>query len=77
MDIVKIFATALTLCGMFLLIFTCFAFMKGGGALLGIPVDTIGLFAPFILGIIFFGAGLFLFRFLVSSTKSTSRSRND
>ena len=67
MDIVKVFATVLTLAGMCLLIFVCFAVMQGGtGSLLGVNVQKWGILAPFTLGMIFFVAGLMLFKSIVS-----------
>lgn len=69
MDIVKVFATILTLAGMALLIFACFAVMKGSGTLLGVQVEKMGFLAPTILGGIFFAGGLYLFRYLMGSGK--------
>ncbi len=67
MGIVKVFATILTVAGMFLLIFSCLAFMQGEGALLGVDIDKWGSLVPFTLGMIFFVAGIVLFKYIVSS----------
>ncbi len=67
MGIVKVFATILTVAGMFLLIFASLAFMKGEGALLGVDIDKWGSLVPFTLGMIFFVAGIVLFKYIVSS----------
>lgn len=73
MDIVKVFATILTLAGMVLLIFACLAFMQGNGTLLGVDITQRGYtLLPFLLGIIFFSGGIYLFRGLVGSS---SRNR--
>lgn len=73
MDIVKIFASALTIGGMLLLIYTCFIFMRGDNA----GMTAGGLIAPVILGSIFFGAGLFLFKYMVTGTRSSSNYRRN
>lgn len=69
MDIVKILATLLTIVGMALLIFACFAVMKGSGTLLGVPVENMGFIAPTLLGGIFFAGGLYLFKYMMNSNK--------
>ncbi|OWY24470.1 hypothetical protein C7N43_05830 [Sphingobacteriales bacterium UPWRP_1] len=60
MNIVKIFAAILTVAGMLLLIYACFAIMNGT------VENKVTILAPFTLGAIFFGGGLYLFRYLVS-----------
>lgn len=71
MDIVKIFATILTLSGMVLLIFACLAFMQGEGRLLGVDITQRGYtLLPFLLGVIFFGGGIYLFKGLTGSNRS-------
>ncbi|MBK9457953.1 MAG: hypothetical protein KA783_04730 [Chitinophagales bacterium] len=71
MDIVKIFATILTLSGMLLLIFACLAFMQGQGRLLGVDITQRGYtLLPFLLGVIFFGGGIYLFKGLTGSSRN-------
>jgi hypothetical protein len=58
MDLKKIFGAILTLGGIALLLFSAFAFLKGGSELLGTEVTTIGAIVPFIVGAIFLGSGI-------------------
>lgn len=66
MDIVKIFAGILTGAGMLLMIFACLAFLQGTGTLFGVGIDKWGSLAPFLLGTLFFVAGVYLLRFLIA-----------
>lgn len=60
MNIVKVFAALLTVAGMLLLIYACFAIMGNT------VINKWNILAPFTLGAIFFGGGLYLFKYLVS-----------
>ena len=62
MNMVKTFAGILTFIGILLLVYGCFAFLNGGGRLFGVAIDKWGTLAPFVLGIIFFIAGLSLMK---------------
>ncbi len=70
MDIVKIFASVLTGVGMLLMIFACMAFLQGSGSLLGISIDKWGTLAPFLLGTVFFAAGIYLLRYMLTGGRS-------
>ena len=76
MDIVKVFAIVLTISGMVLLTFACLAFVQGSGSLLGVDIAQRGYtVVPFLLGMIFFLAGIYLFKNLLSG--STTRRTRD
>ena len=66
MDMVKLFAGILTGVGMLLMIFACLAFLQGSGSLLGISIDKWGALAPFLLGSVFFVAGVYLLRYMLT-----------
>lgn len=66
MNIVKVFASILTVAGMLLLIYACLAIMGS----INTNGNPWGVIAPVILGAIFFGGGLFLFRYLVSGGRA-------
>ncbi len=66
MNLVKTFATILTLAGMGLLIFACLGVMK----IVDLPTSQWGALAPFVLGIIFFFGGLTLFRYLLPGNRN-------
>ncbi len=63
---VKLFAGILTGVGMLLMIFACLAFLQGSGTLLGISIDKWGSLAPFLLGTVFFAAGVYLLRYMLT-----------
>ena len=76
MDIVKIFAALLTIAGMALLIFASVAFLQGSGTLLGVDVSNrASCLVPFVLGLLFFAAGIYLFRYMLPGGRYRSRSR--
>ncbi len=64
MNILKIFAVLLTVAGMLLLIYACLAVMGS----VNVNGGKLSVLAPTTLGIIFFGGGLYLFRYLVLGT---------
>lgn len=72
MDIVKVFAIVLTISGMVLLTFACLAFVQGSGTILGVDIAQRGYtLVPFLLGMIFFSAGIYLFKSLLPATRRT------
>jgi hypothetical protein len=54
----KIFGTILTLGGILLLLFSGYAFLRGGSELFGTEITTWGAIVPFIVGAIFLGSGI-------------------
>lgn len=58
MDLKKIFGSLLTLGGIFLLLFSGYAFLNGGGEMFGTEISTFGAVVPFIVGAIFLGSGI-------------------
>ncbi|QQS28067.1 MAG: hypothetical protein IPM47_14480 [Sphingobacteriales bacterium] len=64
MNVLKIFAVLLTVAGMLLLIYACLAFMGN----VNVNGSKLSIMAPTLLGMIFFGGGLYLFRYLVTGS---------
>ncbi|MDQ3394900.1 MAG: hypothetical protein M3512_12415 [Bacteroidota bacterium] len=58
MDLKKIFGSLLTLSGIFLLLLSGYAFLKGGEHMFGTEITTFGAIVPFIVGAIFLGSGI-------------------
>lgn len=58
MDLKKIFGSLLTIGGIFLLLFSGYIFLKGGGIFFETEISTFGAIVPFIVGAIFLGSGI-------------------
>lgn len=62
MMISKVFGILLTILGVFLLLFSGYAVLNGGGSLLGMELSTWEAAVPFVLGVIFFASGIKLIK---------------
>lgn len=58
MKLQKVFGSILTLLGVAMLIFSGFAFLQEGAAILGLSISQWEAVVPFIIGIIFFSSGI-------------------
>ena len=62
MDVKTIFGVVLTICGFALLLFSGYVMLRGGGSLFGTSISGWGGLIPFVIGTIFFGSGIKLFK---------------
>jgi hypothetical protein len=59
-DLKRIFGPALTILGVIVLLYACAAFLSDGKTIMGLSVTKGESAVPFILGLIFFAAGISL-----------------
>jgi len=58
----RFFGALLTILGIIVVLFACVAFLSHGKPVLGLSVSKWEALAPFLVGLVFFGAGVSLVR---------------
>jgi threonine/homoserine/homoserine lactone efflux protein len=62
MQIKSILGSILVILGIILILFACYAFLADGRMLVGLSVGKAEALAPFLIGALFLGAGVAMFR---------------
>ena len=63
-DLKKIFGSVLTVLGVVIVLYACIAFLSDGRPVMGLSVTKSESIVPFLVGLVFFAAGVSLIRTL-------------